>query len=67
MKPQYVYTQNVEAKIAISKKEEEYPAALNGTKHKILKTPEKYLLKKVDAYAAHCKIINKNTEITMNF
>ena len=67
MKPQYVCTQNVEAKIAISKKEEEYPAALKGTKHKILKTPEKYLLKKVDEYAAHCKIINKNPEITMNF
>ena len=67
MKPQYVYTQNVEAKIAISKKEEEYPSALKGTKLKILKTPEKYLLKKVNAYAAHCKIINKNPEITMNF
>ena len=67
MKSQYVCTQNVEAKIPISKKEEEYPSALKGTKLKILKTPEKYLLKEVNAYAAHCKIINKNPEITMNF
>ena len=67
MKPQYICTQNGKAKITISKKEEKYTSTLKGKKLKILKTPEKYLLKIVNVYAPHNEITNKNPEITINF
>ena len=67
MKPQYVCTQNGKAKITISEKEENYTSTLKGTKLKILKTPDKYLLKIVIAYAPHGEINNKNPEITIDF
>ena len=67
MKPQYVCTQNGKAKITTSKKEEKYTSTLKGTKCKILKAPEKYLLKIVNTYAPYGEITNKNPEITINF
>ena len=60
MKPQYICTQNGKAKITISKKEEKSTSNIRGTKLKILKTPEKYLLKIINVYAPH-------SEITKNF
>ena len=67
VKPQYACAQNGKAKITISKKEEKYTSTLKGKKLKILKTPEKYLLKIVNVYAPHNEITNKNPEITINF
>ena len=67
MKRQYVCAQNGKAKITISKEEEKYKSYLKGTKLRILKTPEKYLLKIVNVYAPHSEITNKNPEITINF
>ena len=66
MKPQYACAQNGKAKITISKKEGKYTSTLKGKELKILKTPEKYLLKIVNVYAPHNEI-NKNPEITINF
>ena len=66
MKPQYVCTQNGKSKIIFNKKEEKYTSTLKGTKLKILKKSEKYLLKIVNVYAPHSEITNKNSEITIN-
>ena len=67
MKPQYTSTHNGKAKITINKKEDRYTSTLKGSKLKITKNSEKYLLKIINVYAPHSEITNKNPEITIKF
>lgn len=66
-KPRYISSHNGKAKITIRKQEQRYESHLTGTKLRITKSQEKYLLTIINVYAPHSEVTRNNPEITNEF